>query len=130
MKRSILVLISLVSIVILFGFPGAAFGQKQPVTLKFAEIHEASYPTTVGDFEIARLVKERTKGRVIIDIYHSMKLGDEAVVIKKVQEGEIDLTRINWTCNQIRTELECVFAAVYFSRCESHAQSGKWASGQ
>jgi len=95
MKRSILVLISLVSVVILFGFPGAAFGQKQPVTLKFAEIHEASYPTTVGDFEIARLVKERTKGRVIIDIYHSMKLGDEAVVIKKVQEGEIDLTRIN-----------------------------------
>jgi hypothetical protein len=38
MKRSILVLISLVSVVILFGFSGVAFGQT-PVTLKFAEIH-------------------------------------------------------------------------------------------
>jgi tripartite ATP-independent transporter DctP family solute receptor len=94
MKRSILVLIPLVSVVILFSFTGIAFGQA-PVTLKFAEIHEASYPTTIGDYEIAKLVKERTKGRVIIEVYPGMKLGDEAVVIKKVQDGEIDLTRIN-----------------------------------
>jgi tripartite ATP-independent transporter DctP family solute receptor len=82
------------SVIALWGFGGAAFAKK-PVTLKFAEIHDANYPTTIGDFEIAKLVKQRTKGKVIIEVYHSMKLGDEAAVIKKVQDGEIDLTRIN-----------------------------------
>ena len=78
----------------LFQFNGAAFAQV-PVTLRFAEIHEPAYPTTVGDYQIAKLVKERTHGRVIIEVYDSMKLGDEAAVIKKVQDGDIDLTRIN-----------------------------------
>lgn len=89
-----LILVSLMSIIALWGFGGAAFAKK-PVVLRFAEIHDADYPTTLGDFEIAKLVKQRTKGKVIIEVYHSMKLGDEAAVIKKVQEGEIDLTRIN-----------------------------------
>ena len=91
MKKLFLLFLS--SAIILFGF-GVIYGQN-PVTLRFAEIHESSYPTTVGDYEIAKLVKERTKGRVIIEIYDNMKLGDEAAVIKKVQDGEIDLTRIN-----------------------------------
>ncbi len=89
-----LMLVALMSAVVLWGLAGAASAQG-PVTLKFAEIHDAAYPTTIGDFKIAELVKERTKGRVIIEVSHSMKLGDEAAVIKKVQEGEIDLTRIN-----------------------------------
>ena len=78
----------------LFQLNGAAMAQN-PVTLRFAEIHEPAYPTTIGDYEIAKLVKERTHGRVIIEVYDTMKLGDEAAVIKKVQDGEIDLTRVN-----------------------------------
>jgi tripartite ATP-independent transporter DctP family solute receptor len=91
MKKIFLLFLSFA--IVLFGF-GVIYGQNS-VTLRFAEIHESSYPTTVGDYEIAKLVKERTNGRVIIEIYDNMKLGDEAAVIKKVQEGEIDLTRIN-----------------------------------
>ena len=49
----------------------------------------------MGDYEIAKLVKQRTHGQVIIEVYDTMKLGDEAAVIKKIQDGEIDLTRIN-----------------------------------
>ena len=94
MNRLLLIRICLISVIALSGLSGAASGQ-DPVTLRFAEIHDAVYPTTIGDFEIAKLVKERTNGRVILEIYHSMKLGDEAAVIKKVQDGEIDLTRIN-----------------------------------
>jgi tripartite ATP-independent transporter DctP family solute receptor len=66
-----------------------------PVVLRLAEIHEADYPTTVGAFEIAKLVEQRTGGRVKIEVFHSMKLGDEAAVIQKMQAGEIDLTRTN-----------------------------------
>jgi len=89
-----LIFAALISVFVLSGFTGVASGH-DPITLRFAEIHDAEYPTTIGDFEIAKLVKERTNGRVIIEVYHSMKLGDEAAVIRKVREGEIDLTRIN-----------------------------------
>jgi tripartite ATP-independent transporter DctP family solute receptor len=89
-----LVLVALMSVIALWGFGGSAFAKK-PVVLRLAEIHDANYPTTIVDFEIAKLVKQRTRGRVVIEVYHSMKLGDEAAVIKKVQEGEIDLTRIS-----------------------------------
>jgi TRAP-type C4-dicarboxylate transport system substrate-binding protein len=66
-----------------------------PVTLRFADIHPPDYPTTIADFEIAKIVKEKTNGRVILDVHHSQKLGDEVSVIKKVRDGEIDLTRMN-----------------------------------
>ena len=97
MKKLIPILCVVVLCVVVMSLPGAS-GKTTvppPVTLRFAEIHEPGYPTTKGDYEIARLVKERTNGRVIIEIYDSMKLGDEAAVIKKIQDGEIDLTRIN-----------------------------------
>jgi len=99
-----LMLIALVSVFVLSGFTGVAASGQDPVTLKFAEIHDADYSTTIGDFEIAKLVKERTNGRVTIEVYHSMKLGDEAAVIKNVQEGEIDFPGARfapaWICPQ------------------------------
>lgn len=91
-KKPLLVLLLIFGL--LSGLSGIAFGQ-EPIVLRLAEIHEADYPTTVGAFEIARLVELRTEGRVRIEVYHSMALGDEAAVIKKIQDGEIDLTRIN-----------------------------------
>jgi TRAP-type C4-dicarboxylate transport system substrate-binding protein len=91
MNRRIAVLLSAVIFLCL----SAPVSAQQPVTLRWAEIHEPAYPTTVGAFEVAKLVKERTKGRVIIEIHHSMALGDEAAVMKKIQDGEIDLTRTN-----------------------------------
>ncbi len=86
---------SILSALLFAGFGGMACAADAPVVLQFAEIHEADYPTTVGAFEIAKLVEQRTNGRVKIEIAHSMKLGDEAAVIEKMKTGEIDLTRIN-----------------------------------
>ena len=37
------------------------------VTLKLSEVHAEGYPTTLADHEFARLVEERTEGRVKID---------------------------------------------------------------
>ena len=42
-------LIALLSVFVVSGFTGVASGQG-PVALKFAEIHDAAYPTTIGDF--------------------------------------------------------------------------------
>ena len=39
------------------------------VTLKLSEVHAEGYPTTLADQEFARLVEERTDGRIKIDVY-------------------------------------------------------------
>lgn len=89
------IVLSLIAVCLSAGFGGVAFAKEGPVVLRLAEIHEADYPTTVGAYEIAKLVELRTNGRVKIKVYHTMELGDEAAVIKKMQDGEIDLTRTN-----------------------------------
>lgn len=65
------------------------------VILRLAETHPRDYPTTKGDFKFADLVKERTKGRVVIEVYPDSQLGQEKAVIEQVQFGAIDFTRVS-----------------------------------
>lgn len=80
--------------VVLFG-SGVAIAQTKPIVLKLAETHPQDYPTTKGDYEFARLVKERSNGRIIVEVYHSKQLGEERAVIEQVQLGAIDMTRVS-----------------------------------
>jgi len=49
--------------------------------------------TQLGDYEFARLVEEKTEGRVKIEVFPAAQLGEEKDVIEQVQIGAIDLTR-------------------------------------
>jgi len=66
-----------------------------PIVMRLAETHPQDYPTTKGDYEFARLVKERTNGRIVVEVFHSKQLGEEAAVIEQVQLGAIDMTRVS-----------------------------------
>ncbi|VDN48496.1 Solute-binding protein Csal_2479 [Petrocella atlantisensis] len=70
---------------------------KQPEVTYFrlAEIHPSDHPTTKADREFARLVEERTEGRIIIKVYDSEQLGPEKAVLEQVQFGAIDFTRLS-----------------------------------
>lgn len=67
----------------------------EPVYFRLAETHPADYPTNLGNLEFARLVEEKTEGRVIIEVYDSKQLGEEVDVIEQVQFGAIDFTRVS-----------------------------------
>ena len=71
-------------------------GDKGPTyTFRLAETHPADYPTTRGDMKFAELVKERTNGRITIDVFPSAQLGEEKAVIEQVQLGAIEFTRVS-----------------------------------
>ncbi len=89
MKKWILVLTALA--LVFAALPAAA----DTVVLRLGETHVADYPTTKGDYEFARLVEERTGGRIKIEVYHSSQLGQEKAVIEGVQFGAIDFTRVS-----------------------------------
>ncbi len=50
------------------------------------------HPYTLGMVRYADLVKQRTNGRVAIQIHHSRQLGDERQVVEGLQLGTIHLT--------------------------------------
>jgi tripartite ATP-independent transporter DctP family solute receptor len=91
-KARILIVVMLVIAVLL---PAQLFAQQKPIVLRLAETHPQDYPTTKGDYEFARLVKERSGGRIQIEVYYGSQLGQEKAVIEQVQFGAIDMTRVS-----------------------------------
>lgn len=74
---------------------GSADGDK--VVLRYAEIHPADYPTTKAATKFSELVKEKSNGRIQVDVYDSAQLGDEKASIEQLQYGGIDFTRVSIT---------------------------------
>jgi tripartite ATP-independent transporter DctP family solute receptor len=71
---------------------GSAFAQ---VTLRSTDIHPDGYPTVEAVKHIGKLVEERTKGRIKINVFHSAQLGQEKDTIEQTRFGVIDMNRIN-----------------------------------
>ncbi len=94
MKKGILVLL-LVFLAAGLCWGAAAEEADELIVLRLAETHGADYPTTQGDYEFARLVEERTDGRIKIEVYPGSQLGEERAVIEQVQFGAIDFTRVS-----------------------------------
>lgn len=65
------------------------------IILRLAEAQPASYPSALGAKEFAKLVEQKTGGRISIKVYDSGRLGDEMSVIEQVQFGGIDLARVS-----------------------------------
>jgi tripartite ATP-independent transporter DctP family solute receptor len=66
-----------------------------PIVLRLAETHAADYPTNQGNIALARLVEERTNGRIRIEIFAGGQLGDETAVIQELLLGTIDIGRVS-----------------------------------
>ena len=65
-------------------------------TLKLSEVHAEGYPTTLADQEFARLVEERTEGRIKIEVYSGGSLyGEETGAIEALQMGDLAFSRVS-----------------------------------
>lgn len=65
------------------------------ITLVYAENQVKDYPTTRGAYEFARLVNERTDGRIKIVVKCNGEMGDEKSVIEQLKFGGIDFSRVS-----------------------------------
>jgi tripartite ATP-independent transporter DctP family solute receptor len=67
----------------------------ETIALRLAEIHPTDHPTAKADYEFARLVRERSGGRVTIAVYPDSALGQELAVLEQVRFGAIDIARVS-----------------------------------
>lgn len=65
------------------------------VTLRSSDTHPDGYPTVAAVNAMGDMVKERTDGRVCIEVFHSAQLGQEKDTIEQTQFGVIDMNRVS-----------------------------------
>lgn len=74
---------------------GGAQQEGPKYSFRLADAHPEGYPTVVGDQKFAELVKEKSGGRITIEVFPSAQLGEEKAVIEQVQLGAIEFTRVS-----------------------------------
>ncbi len=126
MKKILIVIISILLATFVFtGDPSAVFAQK---VLRLAETHPQDYPTTKGDYEFARLVKERSNGRIVVEVFHSKQLGEERAVIEQVQLVRHRYDPCEHLCGLCFCQRpRCLSTPLSLSRCCSHVEGIEWA---
>lgn len=66
------------------------------VTLTLSEVQAADYPTGLADQEFARLVEEKTEGRVKVDCHFDGTLYDmEASAVEALESGKLAFARVS-----------------------------------
>ncbi len=78
-----------------FAIIAATAGVQAQTTLRSTDIHPTDYPTVEAVRHISKLLEERTKGRLKINVFHSAQLGNEKDTIEQTRFGVIDINRIN-----------------------------------
>ena len=76
------------------GGPAQDGGSPQLI-LRYADNQPEDYPTTAAAEYFARLVEERTHGKIRIRLYCNGELGNENQVLEQVQFGGIDMARVS-----------------------------------
>lgn len=72
-----------------------ASASAQTITLRSTDIHPDGYPTIEAVKHMGKLLEERSKGRIKINVFHSAQLGQEKDTIEQTRFGVIDMNRIN-----------------------------------
>ena len=96
------------------------------IILKAADIQPEDYPTTMGMKYMAKLLDERSNGRIKMQVYGGGQLGQEKETIEMTQAGTIAFNRINaaplasfsprWVCSQCRI---CFATKTICGRCST-----------
>jgi len=90
MKKLVCLILSLVVVLALASSASAA------TVLKLAEVHAEGYPTTLADREFARLVEEKSEGRIKIEVYPGAVLyANESDSIEALQLGDLAFARVS-----------------------------------
>jgi tripartite ATP-independent transporter DctP family solute receptor len=73
---------------------GAAYAECE-ITLRSSDTHPDGYPTVAAVQTMGDLLKERSNGRICIEVFHSAQLGEEKDTIEQTKFGVIDMNRVS-----------------------------------
>jgi tripartite ATP-independent transporter DctP family solute receptor len=74
---------------------GTPAGAQQTAIFKASDVHPPGYPTVVAVESMGKKLSAATNGRLSVQMYPSMQLGDEKTAIEQCQLGAIALGRVS-----------------------------------
>ncbi|MFV0385098.1 TRAP transporter substrate-binding protein [Paracoccus sp. (in: a-proteobacteria)] len=90
------------------------------MTLRSSDTHPDGFPTVEGVKAMAAEVKEKTGGRICIEVFPASQLGEEKDTIEQTQFGVIDMVRASFgTFSDIVPETQ-LFSLPYLFRSQQH----------
>ncbi|MEF2071590.1 TRAP transporter substrate-binding protein [Consotaella aegiceratis] len=95
----------------------------QEVVLRSADTHPDGYPTVEAVKYMGEVLKEKTDGRIEIQVFDSHQLGEEKETIEQTKFGVIDLNRVSFApMNNIVPATSVVCLPYVFSSVDSFRQ--------
>lgn len=91
MRRTLVILILLALSLLCATWPNPGMGMEIPVVLKLGHAVAPEHPYHLGAVKFSERVAQRTKNKVMIDVYPSTQLGNERDMVEGLQLGTIDL---------------------------------------
>lgn len=98
----------------------AAMAADCEVTLRSSDTHPDGYPTVEGVKAMATEVKEKTEGRICIEVFPSSQLGEEKDTIEQTQFGVIDMVRASFGSFNDIVPVTQLLSLPYLFRSEDH----------
>lgn len=95
-------------------------GAEARTVLRLAENQPETNPVTIAMHRFADLVKERTNGEIVVEVYSGAQLGQEPETIEQAQAGIIDLARVNSVVLANVSPSMGVFTLPYIFRDQEH----------
>lgn len=87
--------------------------------LRYADNQPEDYPTTKAAEYFAKLVEERTRGKICIRVYCNGELGDESSVLEQIQFGGIDMARVSMgTLSEYNSDIEVLILPYLYDDAE------------
>ena len=102
---------------------GTGGGGGEEFSFRLAETHPEGYPTTRADERFAELVRERSDGRINIEVFPNSQLGEEKGVLEQVQLGSIAFTRTSSSPLAEFVDAMGVYSLPYIFDSEEHLWS-------
>ncbi|SJZ66948.1 TRAP transporter substrate-binding protein [Consotaella salsifontis] len=99
---------------------GVTLAQAADTVLRAADTHPNGYPTVEAMKYMGEVLKEKTGGRIEVQVFDSHQLGEEKETIEQTKFGVIDLDRVSFApMNNIVPETSVVCLPYVFSSVES-----------
>jgi len=69
--------------------------KEEKIVLKLGELNPDTHVMTIAFREFARIVEDKTDGRIVVEVFPAGQLGDQQTMIQALQMGALDIYRTN-----------------------------------
>jgi tripartite ATP-independent transporter DctP family solute receptor len=99
----------------------SAMSAEKQMVIKVAHVHVPEHPTSIGCLRFAKLIEERTKGQVKVQVYPTSQMGNERELYEALMMGTLEMGSISTSSIASFSRESGVWDLPYVFRDSGHA---------